>query len=147
MSVDTLEIQSLLKKYQQDMRKGDPEYHLACVVQEVLSGILADWETAGSLFQSYLTQEEQDRLEHYLYCYEWGQVMGRCSQELSVSVSFPTLPERKTHPAQLDQLTKEQGGQLRRLWRRYQAVTWKRRIYESAYLTLLGMENGQGRHG
>ena len=131
----------LLKENQEAMRKDGPEYCLDCVVQEALTEILAGWEKAGALFQCYLKQEEAERLDYYIYCYEWGRVMASKKNGPVTLDSYPKVPERKANSEQLDQFAKEQGGQLRRLWRRYQTVSWKRRVYESAYMTVLGIDD------
>ena len=141
MKVNQAIMKALLEEKQGVMRKEDPEYCLDCVVQEALAEILADGEKLGDLFQVYLKREEAERLDHYVYCYEWGRFMTFRKKDPVTLASFPKAPERKAHTMRLDQLAKEQGGQLRRLWRRYQAVSWKRRVYESAYVTVLGMDD------
>lgn len=124
------------------MQKYDPEYYLACVTQETLIEILGDWDGVGPLFLNYLRQEQKERMDYYSYCYEWGKVMGAPQEEPVTMDSFPKLPERSAHTECLDEVAKKQGGQLRRLWRRYQVALWKRRVYEGAYMTSLGMEDG-----
>ena len=143
MKVNKDTMKALLKENKEAMRKNAPEYQLDCVVQETLEKILTKWETIDVLFQSYLKREETERLEHYIYCYQWGCVMGSPQKEKITLDSFPKVPELRAHTIQLDQIAKEQGNQLRRLWRRYQTVTWKRRVYESAYVTVLGMRDAQ----
>ena len=131
----------LLKEKQKEMRMDNPEYCLDCVVRVTLAEILAGWETIGFLFQSYLRQEEAERLDYYIYCYEWGRVMASKEKGIGTHDCYPKVPERKAHSMQLDQLAKEQGGQLRRLWRRYQMVSRKCWVYESAYMTVLGLDS------
>lgn len=143
IKVDKAMMQSLLEKHRQIMRAGDPEYHLECTIQETLAEILASQEKTGLLFRTYLKQEEEERLEYYIYCYKWGQVMGIPERNQVTLDSFPSLPERKAHTEQIDQLVKKEGGQLRRLWRRYQTAIWKRRVYEGAYMATLGVEAGK----
>lgn len=140
-------MQALLETNRENMRKDAPEYHLDCVVQETLAEILAGWEEAGVLFQAYLKQEEAERLDYYIYCYEWGRVMASKKKGPVTLESYPKVPERKAHSAQLDQFTKEQGDRLRRLWRRYKRVSWRRRVYESAYITVLGIDDEEQKAG
>lgn len=134
-------MQTLLKENQESMRRDAPEYCLDCVVQETLAEILAGWEEVGVLFQSYLKQEEAERLDYYIYCYEWGRVMASHKKRPVTLDCYPKVPEPKAYSVQLDQVAKEQGDRLRRLWRRYQRVSWKRRVYESAYITVLGIDD------
>lgn len=125
------------------MWKDDPEYHLACVDHAALVEILSGWEEFGPMFAAYFRQEERERLNYGAYCYEWGRDMGRriCGREPLAPA--PELPPRLAHPQRLDRISREQGGLLRRLWRRCEEAARRCRIYEGAYLTTLGVKDGE----
>lgn len=137
----------LLYEHQKSMRKYDPEYCLACVTQEALAEILGEWEEIGPLFLAYLKQEQKERMDYYSYCYQWGMAMGDARMGRVTMDLFPKLPERRAYTEPLDEAAKQQGGQLRCLWRRYQNALWKRKVFEGAYITNLGVEEREAQKG
>lgn len=145
MELDDVMIQELLEKHKDNMCKESHSYRLRRIAYLELIEIFKQEEMISGPFQRYLILLEEDRIALYQRHYNWGFTLG-CGKGIEITDTHEAAP--KTEGLQeakegMEDTARWFNEEIFALWKLFCRLERKCRIYEAAYLTALGVEDGE----